>query len=41
MRVFYISERGGYKFDSVLELMGKECTLVSSSEDCKEDLGIP
>lgn len=40
MHVIYISEHGEYKSDKVLELMGKDCILVSSSEDNKEELGI-
>lgn len=40
MHVFYISECGEYKSDNVLELMGKDCIPVSSSEDHKEELGI-
>lgn len=39
MHVFYISECGEYKSDNVLELMGKDCIPVSSSEDHKEELG--
>lgn len=39
MHVFYISEHEENKFDNILELTGKDCTLWCSSEDHKEELG--